>query len=286
MTTLIYFGMLLLVSILSWQSTLVFLSIFLPLYLIAAHNLRYGRFYVNCRQWPPGLNNLTLSDAFAIHNDLIQLEFPTIFSLATTFALFKAYGVPSISNLLVKTNQLNGPPLVSSKRYVDTGALLLEGVLEEPGSDRSVAAIARINWLHDRHRSRGGISDADMLYTLSLFALEPKRWVKKYEWRDLSARELSAVASLWKYLGEALKVPFDDLPNSDIGWSNGLDWMRDLEVWSRKYEDKHMVPAESNHILAKATLRILLFKAPTIMHRLGSNIFATLMEEKLRKAML
>ncbi|KAI4139081.1 MAG: hypothetical protein LQ341_004370 [Variospora aurantia] len=42
---------------------------------------------------------------------LAGLEFSAAFSAATTFALFKAYGFPSISSLLAKTNQLTGPAL-------------------------------------------------------------------------------------------------------------------------------------------------------------------------------
>ncbi|KAL8870416.1 MAG: hypothetical protein Q9174_003541, partial [Haloplaca sp. 1 TL-2023] len=229
---------------------------------------------------------LSISSAFSIHNDLISLEFPSTFSLATTFALFKAYGIPSISSLLVATNQLAGPPISSSKRYADTGALLLEAVLNEPGSPRSVEALARINWLHDRHRKRGSIKDEDMLYTLSLFALEPMRWVKKFEWRELSEMEVAAVGTLWKYYGDALKVPFEALSGYEKGWKNALEWMADLESWSRQYEDEHMIPAESNHRLAEATLRVLLWKMPKSMHGFGTNIFASVMEEKLRNAML
>ena len=260
-------------------------SAILLVYFTLVHILRYQRCRnLLCRN--PSPNDLTLHSAFEIHNALIELEFPSTFSFATTFALFKAYGIPSISALLVQTNQLGGPSLVSSRRYVDTGALLLEAVLNEPGSRRSIEAIARINWLHDRHRSKGRITDADMLFTLSLFALEPKRWVKQYEWRQLSVVELSAVGTLWKYLGEALKVPFDDLPGYEKGWANALEWMHDLEIWSRAYEEKNMLPAESNHKLAESTFKIILNKAPLWMHGFGRNLFATVMEERLRKAMM
>ena len=254
-------------------------------YLTLVHALRYQRLRKILSQNPPD-RDLSVSGAFMIHNALIELEFPSTFSLATTFALFKAYGIPSISALLVQTNQLAGSPLTSSKRYADTGALLLEAVLNEPGSQRSVEAIARINWLHDQHRSKDRISDADMLYTLSLFALEPKRWIKKYEWRELTEVELRALATLWKYLGEAFKVPFTQLSEHDRGWENALEWMQDLEHWSRKYESRHMVSAESNHKLAESTLRIILHRAPTSMHAFGRSCFATIMEERLREAMM
>ena len=125
-----------------------------------------------------------------------------------------------------------------------------------------------------------------MLYTLSLFALEPKRWVKKYEWRELSQLELCAVGTLWKYLGEALKVSFKCLSGHEKGWRNGVEWMKDLETWSREYEVKKILPAESNHKLAESTFRPILHKVTKCMHEFGKRIVATVMEGKLREAMM
>ena len=41
-------------------------------------------------------------------------------------------------------------------------------------------------------RQKGFISNDDFLYTLGLFALEPIRWVERYEWRSLSLMEKCA----------------------------------------------------------------------------------------------
>ncbi|KAL8706290.1 MAG: hypothetical protein Q9201_000666 [Fulgogasparrea decipioides] len=268
----------------------LFLPAALVIYLTLVYTLRYRRSHYLTAQHSHHIHHMTVPLAHSIHNTLITLEFPSTFSLATTFALFKAYGIPSISSLLVHTNQLAGPPLASSKRYADTGALLLEAVLNEPGSKRSAEALGRINWLHDRFRYRGegkgGIRDEDMLYTLSLFALEPMRWVKRYEWRELSQVEVCAVGTLWKYYGDALKVPFQLLPGFEKGWKDGGEWIRNLEEWSKEYEEKHMVPAESNHKLAEATLRIILCKMPKSLYGFGAKVFASIMEDKLRWAML
>ncbi|KAL8788467.1 MAG: hypothetical protein Q9213_001690 [Squamulea squamosa] len=264
-------------------------------YLLLVRFLRFRRLrqstFHHLYQFDPK-RAMDILTAFKIHNYLIELEFPSIFSTATTFALFKTYGIPSISTLLVHTNQLAGPPLTSSRRYADTGALLLEAVLNEPGSERSVKAIARINYLHDRWRGKGqgkGIRDEDMLYTLSLFALEPVKWVKKYEWRELSMVEICAVGTLWKYLGDAFKVPFHFLPGQEKGWKNGVEWMEELRVWSEEYEERYMLPDKSNAVLADATIRIILWKVPRWMHGFGKRVFATVMEgssPRLRKAML
>ncbi|KAL8766048.1 MAG: hypothetical protein Q9209_007077 [Squamulea sp. 1 TL-2023] len=270
------------------------LIIALILYLWLCHSLRYRRRNTISASVSSSVQQISLPTAFAIHNTLVTLEFPSTFPAATMFALFKTYGIPSISSLLVQTNQLAGPPLTSSKRYADTGALLLEAVLNEPGSKRAMEAIARINYLHDRWRDKGRgkgkgmISDEDMLYTISLFALEPMRWVKKYEWRELSNIEVCAVGTLWKYLGHMLKVPFHPLPGYEEGWKNGgaLAWMEELDAWSRAYQEKEMVPTESNHTLADSTFNILLHKFPKSLHAFGSKIFATVMEPKLREAMM
>ena len=274
----------------SKQQWLVYGVSCLATYLCLVHTLRFRRLIETRHSFnyltSSSVCRMTLSSAFLIHNNLIQLEFPLTFSIATTFALFKAYGIPSISCLLVKTNQLAGPYKVSSKRYADTGALLLEAVLNEPGSQRSADAIARINWLHDRHRKSGNISDEDMLYTLSLFALQPMTWVKKYEWRQLDDIEICAVATLWKYLGDALKVPFDILPGHRKGWRDGLEWIRELEAWSQNYEERYMVPADTNRKLAEMTFRIILHKLPKVLHGWGRSFLAGIMETKLREAML
>ena len=259
-------------------------------YLVLANYMRYQRLNrTTCRlgfSSRSSLAKMTIVDAFQIHNYLIELEFPTTFAAASIFALFKAYGIPSISNLLVQTNQLAGPPLSSSKRYADTGALLKEAVLNKPGSDRSVTAIARINYLHDRHRARGKIADQDMLYTLSLFALEPARWLKRHEWRELNEMELCAVGIYWKYLGDALKVPFELLPGSKTGWRDGLEWLQELREWSEAYEKKHMMPAQSNKKLADSTLDIMLYSIPSWAHGIGVKFFGAFLEERVRNAML
>ena len=49
-----------------------------------------------------------------------------------------------------------------------------------------------------RYRPQGTMSDEDLLYVLSLFAVEPTRWVERFEWRAMDARERGALAVLWR----------------------------------------------------------------------------------------
>jgi hypothetical protein len=81
----------------------------------------------------------------------------------------------------------------------------------EPASERAHAAIARTNYLHTGYRSSGRILEDDMLYTLSLFALKPIRFIKTYEWRDLTDLEKCAVGTYWKSLGDALGIGYATL---------------------------------------------------------------------------
>ena len=62
-------------------------------YLCLVSSLRYKHMRNMHKRFPyptrKSLSKMTVEDAFAIHNYLIQLEFPTIFNAATSFALFK-----------------------------------------------------------------------------------------------------------------------------------------------------------------------------------------------------
>lgn len=147
--------------------------------------------------------------------------------------------------------------------------------------------------MHRHYRQMGKIRDSDLLYTLSLFALEPSRWVSRFEWRELSDLELCAIGMFWKSIGEALEVPFGDLPSSSSSTSSsslavkdGLAWLNELSEWSRSYEEAHMVPSTSNNQLAESTFKMILWKMPRSLHGIGRNILATLIDDKLRESML
>ncbi|KAL2398838.1 ER-bound oxygenase mpaB' [Exophiala dermatitidis] len=231
------------------------------------------------------LARMTVDDAFDIQLPLAELEFPTTFSFSVFFALFKTYGIPSISKLLVATGQLSDFES-SSKRAADTGVLVSEFVLNRPGSDRNLDAIARMNWLHDRYRKSGKIKDEDMLYTLSLFVLEPLRWTRRFEWRNLSDIEICAMAVYWKSVGEMMNIPYDALLSAKPGWRDGLHWLEEVESWSRLYEIQHTVPDKNNRTLALATIAMALTNVPYILHGLGLQVVAALLDRRLRQAML
>ena len=84
---------------------------------------------------------------------------------------WQTYGIPSISSLLLVTGQISKDGQAGTKRMADTGALLLEAVLNPPASDRAISAIARINYIHDRYRR---CEDLGCRHTLHAESLCPR----------------------------------------------------------------------------------------------------------------
>ncbi|KAI1261618.1 hypothetical protein F5Y18DRAFT_419416 [Xylariaceae sp. FL1019] len=259
-------------------------------YLVVVRFLRYNRRDEIIRQYCPegrrSLGRLSLENAHKIVLDLATLEFPAVFSGSIFFALFKTYGIPSISSVLVSTRQLSASS-TASKRAADTGILITEVVLNPPCSGRVIDGVARMNYLHGSYRKSGKITDDDMLYTLGLFALEPIRWTAKYDWRSLTDVEKCALGVFWKDMGEAMEISYDQLqPFLSLEFDDGLAWLDALQEWCDQYETAHMVPAVSNRDVSKATLDIAVFNIPVRLRKLAVKAVAAILEPRLQKAMM
>ncbi|KAK0703095.1 hypothetical protein B0T26DRAFT_729815 [Lasiosphaeria miniovina] len=254
--------------------------------------LRYRQKHAIEAKFRMSLGDMTLLQAYEIQKWLGEQEFPATFSASIFFALFKTYGVPSISRLLVATGQIADRNDThdlerTSKRTADTSVLITNMVIGRPGSRRAIEAVARTRFLHAGYRESRKISDDDMLYTLSLFVLEPIRWVAQYEWRCLTRLERCAMATCWKALGEDLNIPYDRLPSSqkERGWTDALHWLRELDEWSRAYAHQNVRLHKSNTILASATMDMVVFKLPKIAKPAGQYIVSIILGPDLRNAM-
>ena len=164
--------------------------------------------------------------------------------------------------------------------------LLLEFALNEPTSERATQAIARMNYIHAGYQKSGKISNNDLLYTLSLFALEPGRWVNRYEWRSLTDLEQCACGTYWKSMGDVMSISYNELPSFEEGWKDGLQWLKEVEDWSLEYEGEYMVPAATNKLLADSFLEILCLNLPTSLHSPCKEMLSVLLDARLKKAML
>ncbi|KAK6442022.1 hypothetical protein LTR95_001734 [Oleoguttula sp. CCFEE 5521] len=228
------------------------------------------------------LNDITLEDAAVIQRWLAEQEFPTTLSIAVFFALFKTYGIPSISSLLVSNGHMTTLQSLA-RRMADTSQLLNNAIIAPPTSDRAIDAVTRIAHLHHPFRQKGQISDDDMLYTLSLFALKGMRWVRKYEWRELTDLERCAIAVFWRHIGHDFGIPYTLLECDED--ADALQWLQSLDAWSQKYEAQHMRYAKSNAVLAQSTLRLLVGTKSARMQRLLGTVAAYLMGSRLCDAM-
>ncbi|KAI4730291.1 hypothetical protein E4T49_01917 [Aureobasidium sp. EXF-10728] len=253
-------------------------------YLLTVAYLRNNRKRQKHHQYThTSLSQLTLSEAQEIQLYIFDLEFPFLAQKALEFALFRTYGIPSISGLLMQTKQLSTKQH-ASKRMVDTAILMMEVIINPPASDRSVEALARTNFLHSLYGAK--ISNQDMLYTLSLFLLEPIRWIERFEWRQLTELEIAAMGLFWLKVGQGMKLDFSCLPGSKTGWKDGLQFTRELEAWCDQYEEEYMVPAQSNKDTADCTTELLLYAVPAAYKDAGRRVVSALMDTRLRRAML
>jgi hypothetical protein len=177
------------------------------------------------------------------------------------FALSKTYGIPTISRLLVANKEFSTPKN-ASKRYADTGVLIQEFTTWSPPSERTIKALARMNYIHSRYQKAGKISNDDLLNTLSVLITKPISWVKKYEWRVMSEMEVGALGAFWKSISDAMGIFYAErLSRSE--WRHGLEFYEDIKIWAEEYEKKYMVPAMSNKTVAEELVSLLLFYVPT-----------------------
>ncbi|KAJ5391538.1 hypothetical protein N7509_007028 [Penicillium cosmopolitanum] len=258
-------------------------------YPLIARVLRYRRLRQLHRDYPyktrADMAKMTDDHAFQIQKTVAQLEFPFIFIKSLQFALFRTYGIPTISRLLTKTSQFSDPE-TSLKRYTDTSALVQEMVGNNPTSQRAYISLARTRFLHSGYRASGKILEDDMLYTLALFALEPIRFINTYEWRTLSDLERCAIGTFWKSAGDALDISYSALPSGATGFQDGLQWLEEISAWSAAYEERSMVPDQKNRETADQTTAVIVYMLPKILHPVGLQFVSFMMDDRLRKAML
>lgn len=272
------------ISLLFTPRVLASLTVIYPL---LVHLLRHRRLHklIATHNTTTTTTNMTFYTAQAIVRQLAQLEFPFTFEKSLQFALFRTYGIPSISSLLLRTSLFSSPE-TASKRYADTAVLIADFLTGDWGTERWRESIARVNCIHAPYREQGSITNADMLYTLSLFACELPRWCKRFEWRQLSHVELCALGVVWKGIGDAFEISYADLPSNETsGWRDGAHWIEEVRAWALRYEESHMVPHAANHEVAEQTTAILLWSVPHFAKPTARHAVYALMDARLRAAM-
>ncbi|CAH0018899.1 unnamed protein product [Clonostachys rhizophaga] len=235
-------------------------------YLLLVRALRFRRENAAKRKFKftdrASLARMTSAEAQLILKYLATLEMPQLQFLSLQFGLFKTYGVESISKLLVATRNL-ADPKNSPKRYEDTAVIINEFMAWDPSAERTVKAIARMNFLHSKYIASGKISNDDLLYTLSVFVIEPARFAERYDWRPFNDMEYCALGVFWKSIGDAMGINYHgSLPGAENGWKDGIQFADELTAWANAYEIAQMRPNSLSPKPAHALLPIITYWIP------------------------
>ncbi|ROT36297.1 hypothetical protein SODALDRAFT_335389 [Sodiomyces alkalinus F11] len=231
------------------------------------------------------LKRMTNDEAQIIVRYIIEREFPMFYELALQFALFKTYGIGSISKLIMATKNL-ADPVHSFKRYEDTVIIFGEFSLFPPSSKRALNAIARMNYLHSPYKAAGRISNEDFLYTLAVAVLEPIRFIRLYEWRPLTDMEVCALGTFWKSIGDAMEIEYHGHLAGAGAWRDGIEFVEDIAAWAKSYETDVMKPADSNVQPSRQLLKMMIWHVPRFAKPFAEEVFYTLMGDRVRDAFL
>ncbi|KAI1313721.1 hypothetical protein F5Y03DRAFT_105931 [Xylaria venustula] len=225
--------------------------------------------------------NMTLEEAYAIKTRIAEHEFPRVFSAAIGFVFFKAEGIPSIAKLVHRASQRSSNSTQNPRRGPSVSPADL---LRRPGAPETRAAIDRVNHVHSLFRPSGKMSDDDLLYVLSLFTAEPMRWIQRFEYRALNERERCALATLWRALGEELRIPYDRLPGYSEGFRDALHWLAELEDWGCAYERAYRERTPESVALAGKQMDAWVSGVPGFMKSMAYGFVAVGIEPGLRQA--
>ncbi|KAI9758075.1 MAG: hypothetical protein M4579_003206 [Chaenotheca gracillima] len=214
------------------------------------------------------LHQMSLEEAQEIISIASQWEYPHGYQAALQFALFRSYGIPTISKQFCSTAQLSDVK-TAGKRFADTGALIGEWLVNSIFAPRSCKAIARTTWLHRQYRIRPD----DLLFTISTFITEPPKFVDRFEWRPMARCEVIAGFVLWKEIGRRMDIP--QVP----------DTYQEVCDWALEHEKKHMVPAQTNTSLSHHTMSLLLLHCPGFLVNIATEFATCLMDDRVRISM-
>lgn len=81
-------------------------------------------------------------------------------------------------------------------------------------------------------------------------------------------------------------IKFDSLPSGPDKFVDGLQWFNEIADWADKYEERVMLPDQNNHDVAERTTAYLLDVLPEFMKPMGKHFVFSVMDDRLRKAML
>ena len=174
--------------------------------------------------------------------------------------------MPTIARLLDRTREFEDHGV---KRYDDTLFFQEEAILEGVDSERSHAAVRRLNRIHGHY----DIPNDEFQYVLATTLVGPVRWISRYGWRDLDPIELVAMTRFTTRFGELMGIK--GLPETYAGYEDLLD----------SYEAERFEFDPANKRVTEATIRIGQATAPWYLKLGFRRVSIALMDEPLRVAL-
>jgi hypothetical protein len=117
------------------------------------------------------------------------------------------------------------------------------------------------------------ISNEDYLYVLTVFIVEPARWIERCGFRPLHRNELDSFHL--KYMNIGLQMGIQQVPKTFEEAAHYMD----------SYEEKYMNFHPANAKLAASTTALFLSSVPSIFHPPAQRVLHALCPSRLRKAM-
>jgi hypothetical protein len=194
-----------------------------------------------------------------------RVDFPFDTTRALELALFRTFGVPSISALLHRTGEFERR---AQKRYDDTDIIVSELMEHGYDSERGRAALARLNAIHGRFT----IANEDFLYVLSTFVFEPIRFNARFGWRRMTDKEKVALFHFWRAVGERMGIR--DIPGR----------LEDFARYSEDYEARRYRFTEANHAVGAATVELFAGWFPRPLRPLVRQAIYALLDAPARRA--
>ncbi|KAH9274186.1 hypothetical protein BSLG_002112 [Batrachochytrium salamandrivorans] len=235
----------------------------LGVYLGVVASLRYRRRNIIAALPPP-----TGDDLEIIHQitTATLTDFPFLYRTSLEFGFFKTYGIPTIAKLLVATGETVGS---CTRRLIDTDLIIREFNEHPLTSERSHLAIRRLNHLHGKYP----ISNADFLYVLCVFIVEPVRWINRFGFRKLHTNEMLAHYLHWRQVG--IYMGITQIPAS----------IEAAAIHLEAYEAEKLIYTDASNKIAKATVEGFLKPFPSFLHGGGRQAVYALTPPNLRVAM-
>jgi hypothetical protein len=194
-----------------------------------------------------------------------RIDFPFDTTRALELALFRTFGVPSISTLLHRTGEFERR---AQKRYDDTDIIVSEMMEHGYDSERGRAALVRMNGIHGRFK----IANEDFLYVLSTFVFEPIRFNARFGWRRMIEAERLALFHFWRAVGARMGI--EDIPTD----------YATFERFTVDYEVRRYKFTEANHAVGAATRELFAGWFPRPLRPVVRQAIYALLDDATRRA--